>query len=258
MKYSLGITALSISIVIGLYVFLATPSPILLSNTRIQTIPLHQESEGLIISNDGAIETPFTMVMDHDNETLSLTIKNKAMNFEAQMDDSLHVIIESEEYLTQNNTLKFTKKTINSTETGTFLRFYSNENLIKEKEITPSSPLLSIGTLIPYLQSTSSLEFDEFSIEWILPNVFWTQRLYVTQKNLLDIEELPRFKKIPTRVTEILKSKRPLTIYTLKPKGPFSFLVRDPYYFIFEKEAPYSFVASWGGPAPNLMYQIIP
>ena len=258
MKYSLGSVVLGISIVLGSYVFLGTPSPIILPNTNLQGLPVHQANKGLIISNDGAVQTPFTMVMDHDNETLSLTIKNKAMHFEAQMDDCLHAIIESEEYLTQNNTLKFTKKTINSTDTGTFLRFYSNENLIKEKEIKPSSPLLSIGTLIPYLQSACNLEFDEFSIEWILPNVFWTQRLYVTQKTLLDIEELPRFKKIPTRVTEILKSKGPLTIYTLKPKGPFSFLIRDPYYFIFEKEAPYSFVASWGGPAPNLMYQIIP
>lgn len=256
MKYTLS--AIILGLIIGVISFFNTSQPIPAPATKIDTLPLLQHKNGFIISNDGSISTPFTLHIEHDLHTLSMYIHNEAIHFEAQLSNTLNIISESEEALTKNETQKFTKKVIEVNQTNTSLQFFKDDLLIKEKVLHPDSPILSIGTLIPYLQSTAGIDHNEFTINWLLPNVFWTQRLYVSKTVVSDIQKLPRYSKIPKSVLDVLASKKPFVFYTLKPKGLFSFFLKDPYYFVFDHDEPYSFIASWGGPSPHVMYQIIP
>jgi hypothetical protein len=250
-------------LVLLIIVILNIPKKLPSLHLSIDNIPENQLYNGSIISNDGTATSPFLMTIKKTSEILSMVVKNDHIHFSAKFDPSFSLISEKESIISSNEMQRYTRKQITFDDQSNkqpLLTFYNGLSRIKEKKIKIEGPyeLLSSSSLIPYLQAATTVSQPEFYIEWLLPNVFWTQKLHVKRTQIQSLAEIKTAYKIPPKINDLFNKKFPMILFTLKPVGLSSFFMNETFYYLYSVTSPQSFIATWGGPKQHVMYQVIP
>jgi len=242
------IIVIVVSFITLLFILNLKTRPIAHLSTR--PLPMLQAYEGVIVSNDGSTSFPFTYSIKKVSRNLEVELKTESMHYAAIIDENLIPKYENKTYLNPPEELKFNSEIIQDN----ILSFFDGDQLLKEKPLSSPYPIVSAGTIIPYVQGLSA-DLQKSTVTMILPSVFWSQNYRIRQR-LRTKEALLSDFTFPKQVQYVLETETNYVLYEIKAIGIKSFFISDRHYVLLSSEEPFDLICAWGGPKQHVMYQL--